>query len=116
MVNCSTTSGIDVQSLLPVMMMKGILAGEEFNLDPVIDVMINKQIAESLLANVTLPSDFAELGDVICLQVQMGQLKAVQAALRGETAEFNMDKIIDMVVNLQLLSAIESAFGGATAT
>lgn len=108
---------IDINSLIQPLLLKNIFTGGEFNLDPLIDAMVQDKIEESLLANVNLPSEFADLGDVICLSLEMNKVKTVLAALKGEqvSPEEGLDKVIQLIVNLQMLSALSSSLGGGTA-
>ena len=109
MVDC--TPIIDVSQLLGPIMMARTLKGEEFDITPLIDVIVGQKVTESLLSSITLPSDFADLGDVICLQIQLQQVKALEAIMKGETYEFDLSKVIDMIVTFNMMSAITSAFG-----
>ena len=109
MVEC--TPLIDIGQLLGPVMMSSTLKGGELDITPLVDVMIGQKVTESLLSSVTLPSDFADLGDVICLQIQLQQVKALEAIMKGETYEFDLSKVIDMIVTFNLMSAITNAFG-----
>jgi len=112
-VGLTCTPIIDVSSLIQPLMLRSVFKGEEFSLDAIIDVILQDKISESLLGSVELPSEFADLGDVICLQIEMTKVKNLLAAMRGEAVEAGagLDKIIELIVNLQMLSSISSAFG-----
>ena len=101
---------IDIKELLGPVMMLNAFKGEEFDITPLLDVMIGQKITENLLSSITLPSDFADLGDVICLQIQMQHVKALEAILKGERYEFDISKVIETLVTFNMLSALTSAF------
>lgn len=109
MVTCSPI--IDITQLLGPVMLSKTLKGEEFDISPLIDVIVGQKITESLLASVSLPSEFADLGDIFCLQIQLEQVKAVTSMLKGETYEFDISKVIDTLVSLNMISAITSSLG-----
>ncbi len=106
---------IDIGSILQPLMMAAVLKGENIPIDAIVDVYIQDAIQNALLQNVTLPQEFAELGNVICLELEMNKIRTLLAVLRGEQPPENtIDKVIDMVLNLQLLSAIGSALSPST--
>ena len=111
-------SPIDLGQILPVLVMKSMFKeGEETNFDVLIEAMVNDKIVNSLLANIELPDEFKEMGDVICLMIQMDNLKTVLAALRGERVESKaLDKALEMVINLQLLSVLSNAVGSGSSS
>jgi len=109
--------GIDINALLQPLMIRAILKGEEVPIDVFVDIQMTQTIYNSLMSSITLPSEFADLQSVIDLMVQMDGVKRLLALMRGETPpEPAIDRVIELVVNLQLISSLTSALGGATAT
>ena len=108
------TSGFDLSGLMKPLMMKAVLTEGEMNIDVFINVMVQEKMEQSLLSSITLPEDFSDLQDVICMMLQMDKLKGITAAMKGEAPPegAGLDKIINLVVQLQMLSALEGAFGG----
>jgi len=108
---------IDIGTIVQPLLMKSVIAGGELNIEPLIDVMVQEKIQESLLASVELPSEFADLADVICLSLEMNKVRTVLAVLRGEAppAGAGIEKTLELIVNLQMLSAISKAFETTTA-
>ena len=86
-----------------------ILRGEEINFSPIISYYVNKTIIESLLTNLTVPEDFRGVVDILIFAEQM---KAFSALLRGEEYTPSLDQVINLIVSLQMVSALEGAFGG----
>ena len=112
----STTLGIDINALIQPLMIRAVLKGEEIPIDVIVDIQMTQTIYQSLMAGITLPSEFADLQSVIDLMIQMDSVKRLMAVLRGETPpEPAIDKIIELVVNLQLVSSLSQSLGG-TAT
>jgi len=109
-------SGLDIGALMKPLMLKAAFTGQgELNLDPLIELMVQEKIEQSLLASIDIPEEFADLVDVICLKLQMNKLKGLTAALKGEQVEVGgLDDVINIVVQLQMLKALEGAFGGGT--
>jgi len=108
---------LNVQEIMQPLMMSAVLKGEEVPLDAFIDVYLQDAIVNSLLQNIELPPDFQDLGSVICLQLEMNKVKTLMDILKGkQPEETGIDKVIELVVNLQILSAIANAFGGTTTT
>lgn len=103
---------IDVNTLLQPLLMKSVFQEEgEIPLDQVFNIIINDKITQSLLGGVTLPAEFADLGNVICLQLETQKVRAVSAMLRGETPpEFDISKTFELVINLQMISSLSQAF------
>ena len=100
------TPVIDIKQILGPIMMAQVVKGEEPDISGVLDIMVSQELVQNLLSNIELPSDFADLADVICLQLQMEQVKGVTQALKGGQYEFDVSKVIDLIVNLQLMSSL----------
>jgi hypothetical protein len=109
---------IDIGQLLQPLLLRSVFKGEELQLDAVIDVYVQDAITKSLLQNIDLPQEFADLGDVICLSLEMNKVKYLLAVLRGQQPPegSGVDKVLEMVVSLQMLSALSQAFGGTEQT
>lgn len=105
---------IDIDALIKPLMLKAVMTGEgEIPIDALINLQVEKKITDQLLQSIELPEDFQDLGDVICLMISMNRVKAVMAYMKGETPETTgIDKVLELVINLQMLSALSSAFGG----
>lgn len=118
----STPSGIvctpliDVGTLIqPILLRSVFREGAEVPIDQIVDITLQDKITASLLQGVSLPPEFQQLGDVICLQLEMNKIRAVTAMLRGEEVpEFDIGRVFEMVLNLQIINSIATAFGGAT--
>jgi len=109
--------GIDINALIQPLMIRAILRGEDIPIDAIVDIQLSQIIYESLMSSLSLPSEFADLQSVIDLMIQMDGLKRFMAVLRGETPpEPAIDKVIELVVNLQLISSLSQSLGGGTAT
>ena len=103
------TPVIDVRQLLGPIMVSKVMKEGEFDLTPLLDAIVGEQITQALLANITLPSDFADMGEIVCLMMNMEQVKGLQSLLRGEPYEFKIDKVIDLLVTLNMISALSQA-------
>lgn len=104
---------IDVKSLIQPLLIKAVLRGEEIPIDVIIDAEITQKIYDSLMKSIQLPPEYADLKNVIDLMMQMDSVKRVLAVVRGQAPpEPAIDKVIELVVNLQLLSTLAGAFGG----
>ena len=105
---------IDITSIIQPLMLRSVFTGEEFKFDTLIDVLIQDKIEKALLQSVELPEEFAELKDVICLSLDMNKIKTIMKVLRGEEVQpgEGLEKTIELIVNLQMLSALTSAFSG----
>jgi len=100
----SEVLGIDINQLIQPLMLKSVLKGEEVPIDTIVDLMISEKIEEQLLASVTIPSEFA---DIVNLMLEMDKLKRLMAILRGETPpEPAIDKVIELIINLQLVESL----------
>lgn len=115
-INCSET-GLDITALMKPLMLKAVFSSEgTVNLDAFINIMIQEKMEQALLGSIQLPQEFADLGDVICLMLQMDKFKALSAAMKGEAPPegAGLDKVIGLIVQLQMLQALEGAFGGGS--
>jgi len=110
-----TGLGIDIKQLLTPMMLASIVKGEEFDVSKIIDIYVNDMIVNSLLQNIQLPEEFKDLQDVIQLMLDMQKFKAISAVLRGETPTIDISKVLDLVINLNLVASMAGAFGGGGA-
>lgn len=107
MVEC--TPVIDVRQILGPILVANVIKGGEIDITPLIDAMVGEQITQALLSSITLPSEVADMGDIICLMINLEQIKGLQALLRGETYEFGIDKVVELIVTLNMMSALTSA-------
>ncbi len=116
MVQC--TPIIDISAIIQPLMLRAVFKEGEMNLDVLIDVIVQDKIEQSLLANVTLPAEFKDLENVICLMLDMNKVKSVMAALRGEQPPegTGIDKVLELIVNLQMLGALTQSLGGGTSS
>lgn len=111
-----STLGIDINALIQPLLIRAVLKGGEIPIDVIVDIQMTQTIYQSLMSGLTLPSEFADLQSVIDLMIQMDSIKRLLAVMRGETPpEPAIDKIIELVVNLQLISSLSQSLG-ATAT
>ena len=112
----SEVLGIDITQLMQPLLIRSVLKGEEIPIDAIVDIQLTQTIYQKLMESVTLPSEYADLQSVIDLMVQMDGVKRFMAILRGESPpEPAIDKVIELVVNLQLISSLSQSLGG-TAT
>jgi len=88
-----------------------ILRGEEIDISPYINAMIASKIVDALKASITIPTEFESIIDVMIFAEKM---RAFSAALRGETYELAIDKIVELMVSLYMISALSEAFATAT--
>jgi len=107
-VTCTTT--INVKDLIGPMLLASVVKGEEVDVTPIIDMYVQQSLVNNLLGSITLPSDFADLGEIICITMQMELFKGLTAALRGEEYTFDLSKPIELIVSLNMISALSSAF------
>ncbi len=104
--------GIDISQLMQPLIIKSIFSGEEIPIDALVDAMLTQKIYESIKGSLTLPPEFKDLESVLDLMIQMDSIKRVLAVLRGETPPPPaIDKVIELVVNLQMINALSQAFG-----
>ena len=116
MATITCTDTINLTQLLEPLMLKSVFKEGEFDIGPIIDIIVQEKIEQNLLSSIEIPDEFADLGSIVCLMVTVNKLKAVTAVLRGETPPegTGMDKVLELIVNLQMLSSIGSALGGGT--
>ena len=107
---------IETSTLIQPLLMRAVLRGEEFDITPIIDILVQDKIVSSLLGQLTLPEEFKDLGDVICLMLEMNKVRSIMAVLRGEQPPegVGVERVLELVINLQLLSQLSQAFGGGT--
>lgn len=104
--------GIDIKQLLTPMMLASVVKGEEFDISKVVDIYVNDMIVNTLLQNIQLPEEFKDLKDVIQLMLDVQRLKSISAVLKGETPTIDISKVLDLVINLNLIASLAGAFGG----
>jgi len=116
-ITCTPT--VDVSQIIQPLMLSSVFKeGTEFDISNIIDVYLQDQIVKHLLETIELPEEFADLGQVICLQLDMNKIKTLMAVLKGEAPPegVGIDKILELVMNIQLLSSLGSALGGSEST
>ena len=84
-----------------------IMRGEEVDLTPYINVMVSSQIVDSLKTAISLPTEYQSIVDIMIFAEKM---RAFTAALRGEEYEPAIDRIVNLMVSLNLVNAIATAF------
>jgi len=85
-----------------------ILRGEEVDLTPYINVLISSNIVDAIKASIALPTEYQSIVDIMLFAEKM---RALTAALRGETYEPAIDRIVELMVSLYMVSAISTAVG-----
>ena len=104
--NMSTVLGIDIMSLIQPLLIKAVFKGEEIPVDALIDILVSEKIEETLLASITIPSEWI---DIVNMMLEMDKVKRFLAVLRGETPpEPVIDKIIELIVNLKLVESLSA--------
>ncbi|NPA96979.1 MAG: hypothetical protein GXO32_05205 [Crenarchaeota archaeon] len=97
-------------SLLLYAQLPKILEGQEVNLEPIINAIVMQKLLTTIVATLPIPTEFKPIID---LMITMEQVKALTAALRGETYTPNIDKIISLVVTLSMMEQLTKAFATA---
>lgn len=105
---------IDLNQLLQLSLFRSIFREEETNIDQVLDAVVNSQIADQIVNSIiaNIPQEYV---DMVCLFKQMEDIRALRAALRGEEYESRIDKVVELAMTLQMLSAFQTTTGATTA-
>lgn len=106
---------IDLSNFIQPLLMTSIFReGEGIDISKIIEAKINIDIMYQVI-NQILPSISDEsMRQIACLMAQTEEMKAVTGLLRGEAIEVDISKAIELVVNLQLMESLGSAFGGGS--
>jgi hypothetical protein len=107
---------IKIEELLGPLLLSSMFKEEgKISIDVIMDAYIQDAITKKLISSINLPQDFKDLGNVICMTLELGKVKTLQAALRGEQPQeaAGIEKALDMIVNLQVLAAVLQALGGS---
>ena len=65
------------------------------------------------MQNIQLPEEFKDLKDVIQLMLDIQRFKAISAVLKGETPTIDISKVLDLVINLNLIANLANMFAAA---
>lgn len=107
--NMSTVPTFEIpMDVLIMAQLPRILRGEEVDLTPYINVIVSSKIVDAIRASITLPTEFESIVDIMLFAEKM---RAFTAAIRGETYEPAIDRIIELMVSLYMVNAISTAFG-----
>ena len=112
----SEETQINIVQLVQPMLLSAILKGEDISklIDVIVDAQVNDVIFNKVLSSIQVPEEFQGLIDVFKLANQLDTLKAIMAAMKGQEYQpkFGIDKVIELMVSLQMINALSTALGG----